>query len=506
MIGGHYPSPSAAATCTKKPLGLQLPAAMAASSAASLTCRAPDALPHIVIFPFMAKSHTIPLTDLAHLLRRRRLATVTFLTTPGNAPFVRAALSGADGGVAVVELPFTGLQAPGVLPGVESVEALDSLSSLPAFVHAVSLLRPRFEAALAGMRPPASAVVADAFLYWAHAAAAALGVRTFAFFGANMFAHIVREVCLRDNPAAELCDGAPDGVFTVPEFPHVQLALADIPFPFNDPATMTAAVREMDAKIGRAIADSHGFLVNTFDAMEGHYVEYWNRHVGPRAWPVGPLCLARPIPLPCDGVKPSWIEWLDEKAAIGRTVLYVALGTMIAVEDAQLKELADGLGQSGLDFLWAVRPVDADLGKGFEKRVHGRGKVVREWVDQRAILQHECVKGFLSHSGWNSVLESISAGVPLAVWPMGAEQPLNVKLVVDELKIGMRVCREDGATGGLVESKDITRVVRDLMIGEKSNEVSRNIASLAAKAREAVAEGGSSWVTMEDLIGEVASQ
>ncbi|KAL6846642.1 hypothetical protein ACP4OV_024090 [Aristida adscensionis] len=102
----------------------------------------------------MAKSHTIPLTDLARLLRRQRLATVTFLTTPGNAAFVRTALSGADDdGVAVVELPFPDLEAPGVPPGVESVEALDSLSSLPAFVHAASLLRPRFEEALAAARP-----------------------------------------------------------------------------------------------------------------------------------------------------------------------------------------------------------------------------------------------------------------------------------------------------------------------------------------------------------------
>uniref|UniRef100_A0A0A9AEF8 Uncharacterized protein n=1 Tax=Arundo donax TaxID=35708 RepID=A0A0A9AEF8_ARUDO len=45
--------------------------------------------------------------------------------------------------------------------------------------------------------------------------------------------------------------------------------MADIPFPFNEP------------------------VVNTFDAMERHYVEHWNRCVGPRAWSVGPLCLAR---------------------------------------------------------------------------------------------------------------------------------------------------------------------------------------------------------------------
>ncbi|KAL6627669.1 hypothetical protein ACP70R_031395 [Stipagrostis hirtigluma subsp. patula] len=457
------------------------------ASAATLTCRAPDAqaeLPHVVIFPFMAKSHTIPLTDLAHLLRRRQLATVTLLTTPGNDEFVRGALSGADG-VAVVELPPS-TRCPRSRP----------------FVDAVSLLRPRFEEALAAMRPPASAVVADAFLHWAHAAAAARGVRTLAFFGANMFAHVVREVCLRENPAAVLTGGPSDAVFTVPEFPHVQLALTDIPVPFNDPAT-TGPIREMDAKLGRAIADSHGFIVNTFDAMEGRYMEYWNRHVGPKAWPVGPLCLARPTAI--KSIKPSWIQWLDEKKAAGRTVLYVALGTLVAVSDAQLREVAGRLDQAGLDFLWVVRPADADLGMGFEEHVQGRGKVVREWVDQLAILQHECVKGFLSHSGWNPVLESISAGVPLAVWPMGAEQPLNAKLVI-ELKIGLRVSTKDDTASGLVRSKEIARVARELMIRDEGAEASRNMASLAATARESLAEGGSSWAAAEELIHTLRSE
>ncbi|RLM86783.1 UDP-glycosyltransferase 90A1-like [Panicum miliaceum] len=479
-----------------------------ASAAAAASCSggARDAqvqLPHVVMFPFMAKSHTTPLAHLAHLLRRRQLATVTFFTTPGNAAFVRAALSGADG-VAVVELPFPAdVIVPGVPPGAECVEALDSLSSLPAFVEAVSLLRPRFEEELSATRPSASVVVADAFLYWAHAAAAAVGVRTLAFFGANMFAHVMREVILRDNPAAALIGGASDAVFTVPEFPHVQLSLADIPIPFDEPdLTAAASIREMDGKLGKTIADSHGLIVNTFDAMESRYIDHWNRHVGPRAWPVGPLCLARPTTaVPRLDVAPAWMRWVDEKAAAGRAVLYVALGTTVAVPGAQLREVADGLEQSGLDFLWAVRPVDADLGS-IEEHVQGRGMVVREWVDQCAILRHGGVKGFISHCGWNSVVESISAGVPLAVWPMNAEQPLNAKLVVDELRIGIRVPAKHGMTSPsvLVKSEEIASVAKELMNGEKGVEAARNMAALGAKAREAVDEGGSSWRAVEEMI------
>ncbi|GJN34113.1 hypothetical protein PR202_gb22754 [Eleusine coracana subsp. coracana] len=460
-------------------------------------------LPHVVIFPFMAKSHAIPLIHLAHLLRRRRLATVTFFTTPGNAAFLRAALSGADDGVAVVELPFIKDQQP----AAESVEALPSFSSFPTFVDAMSALRPRFEEALAALRPPASVVVADAFLRWAHAAAAALGVRTLAFVCANMFAQVIREVCVRDNPAAVLAGGAKaDAVFTVPEFPHVQLTLADIPVPYNDP-TPTGPIREMDAEVvGKAVAGSHGLIVNTFDALESRYIEHWNRQVGPRAWPIGPFCLARPPPdvlsRQGDAAPAYWLRWLDEKAAAGRAVLYVALGTFMAVPEAQLREVADGLEKSGLDFMWAVRPVDVVLAAGFEERVRDRGLVVREWVDQFAVLQHECVKGFLSHCGWNSILESICAGVPLAAWPMGAEQPLNAKMAVEELRVGLKVSAGSSiVTSGLVSSQEIATAVRELVIGEKGAEMARNAAAMAAKAQEAVAEGGSSWKALKELIG-----
>uniref|UniRef100_A0A0D3FU14 Uncharacterized protein n=1 Tax=Oryza barthii TaxID=65489 RepID=A0A0D3FU14_9ORYZ len=114
-------------------------------------------LPHVAIFPFMARGHTVPMTHLACLLRRRCLAAVTFFTTPGNAPFVRGQL---DDDVAVVELPFPDhVVARGA---AEGVEALDSLFPLPAFVEAVSALRPGLEASLAAARPRVGLLVADA--------------------------------------------------------------------------------------------------------------------------------------------------------------------------------------------------------------------------------------------------------------------------------------------------------------------------------------------------------
>jgi hypothetical protein len=450
----------------------------------------------------MAKGHTIPLIQLVHHLRRRRLATVTFFTTPGNASFVRDGLSGADG-TAVVELAFPA-DVPGVPPGVESAEGLTSMASFVAFAGAVSLLQPQLEASLAAMEPPASLLVADAFLYWANASAARLGVPKVSFFGMSAFAHVMRELRIRHDPCAVLRPGDVDddgkpATFMVPEFPHIKLTFEDFMAPFGDPSSV-APMMELDAKLGKAIEESHGLIINTFHGLESPYTEFWNQHCVPRAWAVGPLCLSQPASSD-DAARPPWVTWLDEKAAAGRAVLYVALGTLAAIPEAQLKEVADGLERAEVDFIWAVRPENIDLGQGFEDRTKDRGLVVRQWVDQPEILQHQSVRGFLSHCGWNSVLESVAAGVPLAVWPMQADQPFNARFAVEELKIAVRVQTSDGTMRGLVTSEEVSRVVRELMLGELGAEA----AKLSVLAKEAVSKGGSSWKAVEDMIRELCT-
>lgn len=77
--------------------------------------------------------------------------------------------------------------------------------------------------------------------------------------------------------------------------------------------------------------------------------------------------------------------------------------------------------------------------EGWMRKVEGRGLVVSDWVDQRSILAHPTEGGFLSHCGWNLVLESLSMGVHLLAWPMGAEQPLNAEYVAVALKAGLMV-------------------------------------------------------------------
>ncbi|RLN11876.1 UDP-glycosyltransferase 90A1-like [Panicum miliaceum] len=75
----------------------------------------------------------------------------------------------------------------------------------------------------------------------------------------------------------------------------------------------------------------------------------------------------------------------------------------------------------------------------FQGRFRDRGKVVQGFINKLGILTNEAIKGFFSHCGWNSVMESISMGVPILTYPIAAEQKLNAKFVVDVLEVGIRI-------------------------------------------------------------------
>ena len=64
--------------------------------------------------------------------------------------------------------------------------------------------------------------------------------------------------------------------------------------------------------------------------------------------------------------------------------------------------------------------------EGFADRVSGRGLVVTGWAPQVAILSHRAVGGFVSHCGWNSVLEAMTSGVVIVGWPMEASIPSSL--------------------------------------------------------------------------------
>lgn len=301
-----------------------------------------------------------------------------------------------------------------------------------------------------------------------------------------------------EKPHAGTCSA--DEPFPMPGFPHWKLTRNDFDPSFNQIEPSGPYFEFMEEQI-IAMAMSHGMVVNSFYELEKCYVDFWNEKIGPKCWCVGPLCAAAQPP-----EKPFSIPFLDEKMAAGEPVLYVAFGTQAGVSEGQLREIANGLEQSGVSFIWVLKPNGIEFIEDFEQRVKNRGIIVKEWVDQLQILKHESVNAFLSHCGWNSVSESISAGVAIIALPLFAEQHMNARFVVEELGVGLRIMPAGGSVRGFVTAGEVERVVREMMSGERGAEARRKAAEYGKSAGDAMGEGGSSVHTLDLLIDEMSGK
>ncbi|KAH9561402.1 hypothetical protein CY35_05G021000 [Sphagnum magellanicum] len=137
------------------------------------------------------------------------------------------------------------------------------------------------------------------------------------------------------------------------------------------------------------------------------------------------------------------------------------------------------------------------LPPGFEERTKDRGTIYSGWAPQVEILHHPAVGGFLSHSGWNSVLESICAGIPILSWPMIAEQKLICRFLVDTAKLAIEIQKNKDE---LVTKEEVEWKVRALMQGEEGQCIKRNVVIMQRNARKAVADGGISKQNFEAYI------
>jgi hypothetical protein len=192
-------------------------------------------------------------------------------------------------------------------------------------------------------------------------------------------------------------------------------------------------------------------------------------------------------------------------------VVFLCFGSLAHVSDAQLQELALGLESSGLTFLWVVRAEKWSPPEGWEERVRGRGLLVTAWAPQTAILGHPAVGAFVTHCGWNSVLETVAAGVPVLTWPIVFEQFITERLLTEVLGIGERLW-PDGAgvrstryeENEVVPAEAVARALTTFMRpGGPGDVARRRVMDLAAKVRDAVAEGGSSDRDLRRLIRDL---
>uniref|UniRef100_A0A453M1Q3 Uncharacterized protein n=1 Tax=Aegilops tauschii subsp. strangulata TaxID=200361 RepID=A0A453M1Q3_AEGTS len=249
---------------------------------------------------------------------------------------------------------------------------------------------------------------------------------------------------------------------------------------------------------------SFGEVFNSFHDLEPDYVEHFQKTLGRRVWLVGPVALASKdmavrgtdVPSPDAG---SCLRWLDAKPS--GSVVYVSFGTLTKFAPAEMHQLARALDLSGVNFVWVIGAAAGQdssewMPEGFADLIASgdRGFMVRGWAPQMLVLSHPALGGFVTHCGWNSVLEAVTAGVPMVTWPRYADQFNNEKLVVELLKVGVSIGAKDYASGiqahEVIAGEVIAESIQRLMEGD---DIQKKAKDLGLKARSAVEKGGSSY-------------
>ncbi|KAG6631265.1 hypothetical protein CIPAW_13G079100 [Carya illinoinensis] len=233
--------------------------------------------------------------------------------------------------------------------------------------------------------------------------------------------------------------------------------------------------------------------------MEQRALDSFSDGQTPPVYAVGPvLDLKGPDPGLDLAHRDNIMKWLDAQPP--SSVVFLCFGSMGSFGRTQVKEIALGLERSGHRFLWALRSALSKdtMPKGFLERINGKGMICYGWVPQVEILAHKAIGGFVSHCGWNSILESLWHGVPIVTWPLYAEQQFNAFWMVRELGLAVEMKLDYRIGADLVMSDEIERGIRRVM--DSDNEVRNKAKEIGEMARKAVIDGGSSSISFGHLI------
>ncbi|KAJ0971492.1 hypothetical protein J5N97_019451 [Dioscorea zingiberensis] len=453
----------------------------------------------VVLFPSPGMGHLVSMVELAKLFNTQSLSVTILIVEPhyntgSTAPFI-AAVSSSNPSISFHHLP-----PPPSLPHNPSphheAHAFDLIRlSNPSLLHFLRSSSPR-------------ALVLDFFCIYAIDVAKELNIPSYLFFtsGACVLASFVHFPALHfsSNKSFRELGSEPLKIPGVPPLPA-----SHMPLPMLD--------REDEAYKGflylsERIPDFDGIIINTFYALEPRPLDTLASRVGtPPIHCVGPLINeARGG----SGRAEHCISWLDGQPK--RSVVFLCFGSLGLFSAEQLKEIARGLESSGQRFLWVVRsppsetpakymvaPVEPDLDvllpEGFLERTKEKGMVVKSWAPQEKVLRHEAVGGFVTHCGWNSVLEAVCAGVPMVGWPLYAEQKLNIVFLVEEMKLAVEM---KGYEDELVSAEEVGTRVRWLMESDGGKELRERTLKAKESAAAALGDGGSSRVAFTRLVAE----
>ncbi|KAH7516158.1 hypothetical protein FEM48_Zijuj10G0105500 [Ziziphus jujuba var. spinosa] len=324
--------------------------------------------PHVLVFPYPAQGHSLALLDLAHQLSLRRIA-LTILVTPKNLPALDPLLI-VHPTIETLVLPLP--PHPKLPPGVENIRETGVRGNI-AMINALSKLHDPIVQWFNSHANPPVAIISDFFLGWTQKLAARIRIPRICFFSNSVGSFSVTDYCwsnlnaVRSSPVVHFHELPKSPSFKQEHMPSVIRF-----FDESDPE------KQMIRDGSIAIRSSWGLVFNSFDALEGDFLDHLREKMGHhRIYGVGPLNLFT-LPESLERGKPDKdfhgcerdvLGWLEGCA--DESVLYVCFGMAVKVCE----------GDDGV-------PDSAELGKVIDEsmnNVNGPQRVKVKEVRDKAV-------------------------------------------------------------------------------------------------------------------------
>ncbi|CAN4121473.1 unnamed protein product [Withania somnifera] len=432
---------------------------------------------HFLLIPLMSQSHIIPLIDFAKLLAHHGI-NVSVITTHANAQRYNSLVTQSLFKIQLIPLYFP-CQEFGLPKGCENMDSLPSIELYKEFFMACETLKEPIQEVIENMETKPSCIISTGGISWAQEVADKFKIPRYVFQTISCFALLSTHILKQENVEETLDSKQNIGTEKAAQIRD------EITGSGSD--DMKSIIRQLKFSHDSA----RGTLINTFEELELRYVERYKKIMN-NVFCIGPVSVCNKemdeIVNRGNNVsinEHSCLKWLHSMKP--KSVIYASFGSLCHISFSQIKEIGLGLESSNVPFIWIIRGLNVSLevekwlsDENFEDRVKGRGLIIKGWAPQLLILSHPSIGGFLTHCGWNSTLEGVTCGVPMIALPMFADQFYNESLIVNVLKIGIRVGTE-----------------------EKKRVLKKRAKELAMMSKEAMQENGSSYLNSKLLIQDV---
>ncbi|KAH9316958.1 hypothetical protein KI387_018727 [Taxus chinensis] len=478
---------------------------------------------HAVVFMYPLQGHIIPTFNLAKKLAAKGVVVTLVCTHSCHARIIKSN-NGRDPFADYATRAGLDIRSALVSDGLplHFDRSLNDHEFINSLLYNMESHVQEFLRDLQPKEPPISCIVADTFFVWPRRIANKFEIPYVSFWTESVMVFLINYNwdLLIKNGHHPFTGNEGELINYIPGAPA--LKLTDLPSYLQE-SDVSTSLHTLIRQAFQSARTADWIVSNTVDELESRTVEELQLQSGIPFLSVGPLL---PSSFLENGNRDNemgssmWAEsdcrsWLDGKAE--HSVIYVSFGSFAHVSKAQIHEMAMGLLRSKRPFIWVLRPdivasnVQDILPEGFLEEMKEQGLVV-EWLSQLDVLSHSSVGGFLTHCGWNSIVESLWLGLPMLAFPLTADQYTNCRLIVEEWGVAMRLGESSRSLNNmrstLVQSEEITASIMHFMDidREERTKIRLNAERVGEVMKKAMLNGGSSLQNLDLFVEQLKAR